>query len=351
MNLRSTLLIVIIVVLAGFNHSTSGQSGRNTQEKPKRKPTGTVRPALPPPFPKPRPAGTREPGDETIRIDTNLVTVVTSVAAATGAPLGELQRNDFEVLEDGVPQEIVNFGRDQEVPLRLVMLFDSSLSVAKRIGFQRQAAARFFGRVMRSQDQAALFAVSTDVEILQGLTGRVSLLSNATKQLQAAGATSLYDGIFLAADYLKASSGRHIIVIVSDGGDTTSKYSLQQALAKAQLANAVIFAIFSGNPYPSENLRDLAAERALATLTEETGGKVYLPYSKLSPYYEESDEQALGQLDEAFTKLANQLHTQYTLGFYSNNEKRDGRFRKLTVRIKKSGYIAHARSGYYAPKS
>src|SRR5262249_15392921 len=162
----------------------------------------------------------------------DLVTVVTSVAAPTGPPPDELQRDDFEVLEDGVPQEIVNFARDQEVPLRLVMLFDSSLSVARRIGFQRQAAARFFGRVIRPQDRAALFAVATDVEVLQGFTSNVSLLTNATKQLQAAGATSLYDGIFLAADYLKPSSGRHIIIIVSDGGDTTSNYSLLRALAQ-----------------------------------------------------------------------------------------------------------------------
>src|SRR5262249_47387907 len=156
-------------------------------------------------------------------------------------------------------------------------------------------------------------------------------------------ATSLYDGIFLAADYLKPSSGRHIIIIVSDGGDTTSNYSLLRALAQAQQANAVIFAVFSGNPYPSENLRDLAAERALVTLTEETGGEVHFPQSKLSRYDEDSDERSLNHLDEAFNKLADQLHTQYTLGFYSNNNKRDGRFRKLTVRIKKSGYIAHAR--------
>src|SRR5262249_31796067 len=153
MNFRITLLIVVIVVLTVFSHPTSGQSGRNSEQKPKRKPTGTVKPASPDPFPRPRPAGPRESGSDTIRIDTDLVTVVTSVAAPTGPPPDELQRDDFEVLEDGVPQEIVNFARDQEVPLRLVMLFDSSLSVARRIGFQRQAAARFFGRVIRPQDR------------------------------------------------------------------------------------------------------------------------------------------------------------------------------------------------------
>jgi len=327
-----------------------GQSGRTPPQEPVRKRTVT-KPV--PPDPLPSPPRPTEPQDknEAIRINSDLVTIVTSVAIPAGGLERTLQREDFEVLEDGVRQEIVNFARDPDVPLRMVMLFDTSTSVAPRINFERRAAARFFERVMRAQDQAALFSVSTDVTVLQEFTGKVSLLVNATKQLRAKGATSLYDGIYLAADYLKPVTGRRVIVMVTDGGDTTSSQDLKHALAETQQADAVIFAIFTGNLTSSQNLRDLAAERALAALTSETGGEVYYP--KLAPgaREEEIDEQSLNYLDDAFTKLGSQLRTQYTIGFYSTNEARDGRFRKLTVRIKKPGYTARARSGYYAPKS
>jgi Ca-activated chloride channel homolog len=189
---------------------------------------------------------------------------------------------------------------------------------------------------------------------LQDFTNKVPLLIGATRQLRAQGATSLYDGIYLVADHLKNAQGRRVIVIVSDGGDTTSSKSLLEALAQAQVSDAVIFAVFTGNPWPSENLRDLAAERALETLTGETCGEVLKPALPLgkngSRYGEETDALSLKELDRAFDNLAEQLRTQYVLGFFSTNEKRDGSFRKLNVRIKKPGYITRARTGYYAPK-
>ena len=168
--------------------------------------------------------------------------------------------------------------------------------------FERRAASRFFGRVIRPQDRAAVFSVSTDVVVLQEFTNKVPLLSDATRQLQALGATSFYDGIYLAADYLKAARGRRVIVIVSDGGDTTSNKSLLEALAQAQKSDAIIFAVFTGNPWPSQNLRDLAAERALETLTGETGGEVLKPKLPLfkngSRHGEETDEISLKELDQ-----------------------------------------------------
>src|SRR5262249_21774249 len=153
--------------------------------------------------------------------------------------------------------------------------------------------------------------------------------------------------MFLASEHLKNAEGRRVIVIVSDGGVTTSNKGLLEALAQAQKSDAGIFAIFTGNLSPSQNLRDLAAERALEALTKETGGEVLRP--KL-PQGEEADDLSLKELDRVFAALADQLRTQYILGFYSSNEKRDGSFRKINVRIKNSDYIARARTGYYAPK-
>jgi Ca-activated chloride channel family protein len=295
----------------------------------------------------------RDSGD-IIRINSDLVNVVVTIGASGRGPLNDsidLRPEDFEIFEDGAPQEVANFFRNADQPLKLVMLYDTSYSVNQRINFERRAAARFFERVIRPQDRAAVFSVSTDVVVLQEFTNKVPLLVDATRQLRAQGATSLYDAIYLASEYLNPAQGRRVIIIVSDGGDTTSNKGLLEVLSKAQKSDAVIFAVFTGNPWPSENLRDLAAERALESLTRETGGEIFKPRIPDGRRRgEETDEVSLKELDQLFTDLADRLRTQYVLGFYSTNEKRDGSFRKLDVRIKKPNYVARARTGYYAPK-
>ncbi|MBO0784012.1 MAG: hypothetical protein J2P37_34830, partial [Ktedonobacteraceae bacterium] len=135
-----------------------------------------------------------------------------------------------------------------------------------------------------------------------------------------------------------------------DGGDTTSHLTLLDALGNAQRSDIMIYAVFTGNRNISENLRDLAGERALETLTSETGGLLYRPIATPGTQGKEIDERSLKELDLAFYDLAEELRTQYTLGFYSTNDKRDGSYRKLAVRIKKPGYTTRARNGYYAPK-
>jgi Ca-activated chloride channel homolog len=324
--------------------STQAQSGRNKQEEKR-----PVKPVPLPPLPKP-PVEAPQPKEEVIRINSDLVTVVTTILPPAGHKPGELQQADFEILEEGVPQEISNFARESEAPLRLVMLFDASLSIAPRLNFEKRAAAKFFERIMRPQDQAAIFSFSTNVEVLQEFTSRVPLLVQATRQLRAQGATSLYDAIYLAANYLKPAQGRRVIVLVSDGGDTTSSQTLKSALQQVQNVDAVIYAVYTGGIWNSQNLRDLAAERALAALTKETGGEVYHPKLPTTDEDLHDDVQAIKELDAAFTKLADELRTQYILGFYSSNEARDGRFRKLEVKIKQPGFVARARAGYYAPK-
>jgi len=353
------LLAAVVIVLTPLRTIYS-QSGRGRQPESKKKtPDKPKPPGAPPKIRVPenqtqqRGKGGKE-SEDTIRINSDLVNVVVTIAGKQSNATLDLKPEEFEILEDGAPQEIAYFAREADQPLKMVMLFDTSLSVIHELDFERRAAARFFERVIRPQDRAAVFSVSTDVIVLQEFTNKVPLLVDATRQLRAQGATSFYDGVYLAADYLKKSRGRRVIVSVSDGGDTTSDKSLLEALAQSQESDAVIFAVFTGNPWPSQNLRDLAAERALETLTGETGGEVFKPKLPIgkngSRHDEETADFSLKELDQAFASLAEQLRTQYVLGFYSTNEKRDGAFRRLSVRIKKPGYIARARSGYYAPK-
>lgn len=350
------LTAIVALLLIGLPLKNAlGQSGRGQlPESKKQKPDKSK---LPDPLPKihlPENIPQKKDDEETIRINSDLVNIVVTIAKRPSDDSPEkpiaLTEEDFEVLEDGEPQEIANFARDADLPLKMVMLFDTSLSVAQRLGFERRAAANFFERVIRQPDRIALFSVSTDVVVLQDFTNKVPLLINATKQLKAQGATSLYDGIYLASDYLRESEGRRVIVIVSDGGDTTSNKGLLDSLAHAQKSDALIFAIYTGNLAPSQNLRDLAAERALDALTNETGGEVLRPKITPGAMGEDADNLSLRELDKAFGRLAEQLRTQYVLGFFSTNEKRDGSYRKLSVRIKKPGYQVRARAGYYAPK-
>jgi Ca-activated chloride channel family protein len=338
----SCLLIVLLVAPVFHSHAQSGRNNKTEDKRPKPVPF--------PPLPKPT-VKTAPAEEETIRINSDLVNVVTSITPPLGGKPSDLLLEDFEVLEDGVPQELTNFARESETPLRLVMLFDTSLSVAQRLNFEKKASSKFFERMIRPQDQAAIFSVSTDVVVLQEFTNRVPQLITATKQLKAQGATSLYDGIYLAANYLKPAKGRRVIVLVTDGGDTTSGKTLKTALQQAQGVDAVIFAVYTGRLWQSLNLRDIAAERALEALSKETGGQVYQPKLSTNDEAAHDEDQAIRELDTAFTQLADELRTQYILGFYSSNEARDGRFRKLEVRIKKPGFAARARSGYYAPKS
>jgi Ca-activated chloride channel homolog len=346
------IFLAVLMSVAGWSIFVSsgrvlGQSGRGPAPERKRKP---VKSRLPAPPPLRLPEQTPQESGVSIRINSDLVTVVTTISRRSSNDPLELRREDFEVLEDGIPQEIANFAREAEQPLQMVMLFDTSLSISQKIDFERRAAAKFFERVMRPQDRAALFAFSTEITVLQEFTGKVPLLVNAMNQLWAQGATSLYDAIFQASDYLKPAQGRRVIVVVSDGGDTTSQRTLLEALANAQRSDVMIFAVFTGNGDFSENLRDLAGERALETLTSETGGTLYRPIATPGTQGRETDELSIKELDLAFYNLAEQLRTQYTLGFYSTNDKRDGSFRKLAVRVKKPGYTTRARSGYYAPR-
>ena len=345
-------LIVGMAVLLPIVHGQSGRPGQDPKkQKPEVVPPNTPQPKIrvPENFPQNPPKKKEE--EDTIRIDSDLVTIVTTIAKKSPTDSLNLKAEDFEILEDGVPQEIANFARDIEQPLNLVMLFDTSLSVTQKLNFEKRAAAKFFERVIRPQDRAAVFAVSTDVEVVQEFTNRVPALVTAIKQLKPTGATSLYDGVYLASDFLKATKGRRVIVIVSDGGDTTSQKGLLEALKNTQQADAVVYSVFTGNFGFSQNLRDLAGERALETFATETGGDLFRPRATPGTQSEEVDDLSLKELDQAFTSLAEQLRTQFILGFLSTNEKRDGTFRKLNVTVKKTGYSARARAGYYAPKN
>jgi Ca-activated chloride channel homolog len=325
------------------------QSGRNKSEKE----ADAKKPAKPvPPAPLPKVVNERNGksgNEDAIRINSDLVTVTVTTQKNTAEKV-TLEKEDFVILEDGVPQEVTNFARESETPLRMVVIFDASMSVAQRLNFEKKAATKFFEKMMRPQDQAAVFGLSTEISVMQEFTNKPQSLSNAVKQLKAAGATALYDGTYLAAEYLRATSGRRVIVLVTDGGDNVSHKTLQDALRLTQEVDAVIYSIYTGRLWGSQNLLDIGAERALLSLTKETGGEIFAPTLPTLDQ-KQDDEPGLKQLDEAFSQLADELRTQYVLGYYSTNENRDGAYRKIEVKVNKPGVAIRNRTGYYAPKS
>ncbi|MFZ4984945.1 MAG: VWA domain-containing protein [Blastocatellia bacterium] len=352
------VLTAVLLLLTGGSHpSASPQSGRVQSEpkpKPAKRPTPPIRlPETGPAEPSIRPAVAPNgaPADDTIRIASDLVTVVATVAASSAIDPPVLEQNDFELYEDDVRQEIVNFARDSDQPINLAILMDTSLSVAQKLDFEKKAMLRFLEQVLRPQDRAAIFSVSTDVTLIQDFTSQYSLLNQSAKQMRASGATSLYDAVFLAADHLRPVTGRRVIVIVSDGSDTTSQRGLLLALERAQQVDAMIYAVYTGNFGISQNLRDLAGERALESLTGETGGELLRPQATPGSQSTEVDELSLRELERSFARLAAQLRTQYVLGFYSLNELRDGSFRRLAVTLRRPGISLRARRGYFAPKN
>jgi Ca-activated chloride channel family protein len=252
-------------------------------------------------------------------------------------------------LIDGKPAEISDISRS-ETPVRLAMLFDNSSSVTQAREFEKKAAVRFFKRVLRPEtDLAALYSVSTRTRLEQPLTKSSDQLVQAIENFpMPQGATALLDAIIKAADYLKDSTGRRVLVIVSDGEDTISDSTFEEAVKAVQTLNCQIYVVKTtefenykktGSRGGNANIRQLAAERRMQELAAQTGGTVYSPV----------DEK---ELDAAFNQISAELSQQYILSYYpeSETEKR-GEFRTISLSVKsKQNLSVRTRKGYYVPR-
>lgn len=299
------------------NQSTSAQSNRQTPAKSEAE------------------QGKTEEATDVVRVTSSLVPVPTSVVDGRGIALTNLKLEDFELRVDGQPIAISDISRS-ETPVRMAMLFDNSGSLSESRDFEKRAAMKFFQNVMRPIDQAAIYSVSTYVELSQAMTSDVRLLEQTIQNFgKPDGATSLYDAIFDALIYLKPYPGRRVVVIVSDGRDTTSRYehdfdnTLQRLLAE----DCQVFVVQTGI-YDNANVRDLAAERRMQEFSAQTGGAAYIPKS-------------VGELDVAFAQISADLAQQYILSYYPSPDKRDGRFHVIAVTVKtRPNARVRARKGF-----
>ena len=340
---RLSRVWVLVIAASLFYVCTAmpvaSQSGR--RQEPGKTPTPRPRPNVDPDRPgrsaSPKTGDEIDPGD-VVRISSNLVPIPVSVVDRRGNAVVSLKLDDFELRDDGELRPLSDLTRS-ETSVRLAMLFDNSGSLDAAREFEKQAAIRFFKKVLRAKDEAAIYSIETDSYLAQPLTNDVVRLQQTIAMFgRPEGGTSLFDAIISASGYLKPYSGRRVLVIVSDGIETTSHHQDFDFVVQRVLADDCQIYVVQTGLYEGANLRALAAERRMEQLTGQTGGAVYLPKT--------TDE-----LDLAFDQIAADLAQQYVLSYYPSAEHRDGRLHQLDLRIKSRNDVrVRSRKGYYAPK-
>ena len=271
------------------------------------------------------------------RVDVSLVRLLVTVKDSGGGLVGDLTKEDFTIRDSGVKQEIALFEHHTEKPLSVALLIDTSASTALKFNEETESVIRFANALFREgnpADTVALYSFNQDVTLRTTFTRRLARLEKELKQLKPEAGTSLYDTIYFASRALEDRDGRHVIVVVTDGADTTSSKDFHDALESAHLADAVIYGILI-IPVTNDPGRHIAGENALIMLSTGTGGRVFAP--------------GLGEmLDTAFSNILRDLRTQYLLGYYPRNipDTRE-RFHRIEVSLRQPDLRVNTRSGYY----
>lgn len=344
------LVVAVFLILSASDNSHS-QSGRqkpansNTNDntrprqvsKPKNSNSSTTQQTNTPAAAKSdSEQGKADEVTDVVRVTSNLVPVPASVVDARGVAVTNLKLEDFELRIDGQPNLISDISH-AETPVRMAMLFDNSGSLSESRDFEKHAAVKFFQNVMRPADQAAIYSVSTNVELAQPMTNDVRRLQQTIEGFgKPDGATSLHDAIFDALIYLKPYGGRRVLVIVSDGQDTTSRlpeHDFDNTLQRLLSDDCQVYVVQTG-VYDNANVRDLAAERRMQQFSSQTGGAAYIPKS-------------VSELDDAFAQISADLAQQYILSYYPSPDKRDGKFHVIAVSVKtRPNSRVRARKGF-----
>jgi Ca-activated chloride channel family protein len=274
------------------------------------------------------------------RAETDLVTIGVTVSSR-GVPVRPpLERDDFEVREDGVPQSVTYFAAGDDArsapPLHLGLLFDTSGSMGEDIQLARTAAIKFLNTLTEAVD-ITLVDFDTEVRAARFTQQDFPRLVERIRTRKPQGFTAMYDALGVYLDGTASEDGRTVLVIFSDGGDTRSALRFSEALTLLRASDVTVFSIGLLQNQPSN--ASLAQRTRLTQLADESGGEAFFPRS-------------MRDVDEAFGTIETQIRGQYTLGYISRNAARDGRWRKLEVRVRRDGLrgaAVRSRRGYFAP--
>jgi VWFA-related protein len=299
-----------------------------------------------------RPAAAQEEPQRPIRVEVGLVSLFATVRDSSRRLVPALAKEDFRVYEDGAEQRLEYFSRETALPITLGMLIDTSISQQAVLALEQEAGARFLRRVLRPGDLSFVISFDLNIDLLSDHTADTEQLEAALQRarinapvnlgpIERRGpvGTALFDAVYLACrEKLAREAGRKALVILTDGVDAGSKVTLQQALETAQRSDTVIYVIGVSDPHFYGSFGTTAGGEGVARkLAEETGGRAIFVRSEK-------------KLEAAFDEIAEELRTQYTLGYYPTNRARDGKFRKVKIETRQKGMKVLARKGYYAAR-
>lgn len=275
------------------------------------------------------------------RAGVEVVSLNVTVTDAQGRYLTDIAQDEFSVFEDGAKQELSYFNRSN-LPIALSLLIDSSASMEQRMA-NAQEAAIGFARTLRPQDMAQVVDFDSRVEIKLGFTSKIEELEAAINSTSAGGSTALHNAVYIALKELakvKAKNPdevrRQAIVVLSDGEDTSSLVSFEEVLELAKRSETAIYTI-GLQPREASALKGFReAEFVLRQLAQETGGRAFFA-------------KQIEELKGVYGQIADELSSQYSMGYASKNPKRDGAFRRIIVQTTRPNATARTKRGYYGP--
>lgn len=346
-------LITVIFVLAALFPAAANETGQQPTSPP------SQQAAPKEPAQKQQDPAIKLGEQGTVRVNVNLVDVLFTVLNRRNKLVTDLTKDDFRVIDDGLPQQIRYFSRQTDLPLRIGVLMDTSNSIRDRLQFEKEAATEFLFNVLRrGNDQAFLMTFDDEPAVPQDYTDDPGKLRDQIYRQRAGGGTAVYDAIFSACanqlSHPPRPEGdnpdvvRRIMILISDGDDNLSSHSRGEAIEMAQRASVVIYTISTSTQWTSTNEDADASKRAdrkyhktegdkiLAELAEETGGRAFFPYR-------------VYDLDQSFQDIGDELRSQYSLAYNPTNYEPNGKYHKVRIDvIRNKGVQVHARRGYYA---
>jgi VWFA-related protein len=288
----------------------------------------------------------------TLKVTTEVVNVYAVVRDKHGRLIPDLTKNDFEIKEDNIAQQITYFSRESDTPLTLAIMIDTSPSQERVLDTEQREAKAFLRQILRPKDLVCVMHFDLEVELLQDFTADEAHLDNAIDETQinggghgvlpsplpsrSVGGTHLYDAVYLAATQLMSQQvGRKVLILLTDGEDQGSQETLDQALEAAQKSDCIIYAVdIVDRAFYGFGNMGFNGDSVLRKLCEQTGGNV-IKVNKIK------------NTSEAFQKIADELRTQYLLGYTPSNPRKDSGFRKINVHVTNGDYKVQARAGYY----
>lgn len=285
------------------------------------------------------------PDIPTLHVESRLVSVALNVVDEHGAPVPGLQVTDFDLAEDNRPQKIAFFDKESTTPLEIVLAIDASESVFSDERLERDAAKSFVKSLLREQDRLDLMTFSDNVDEVVSFTNNPKSIESGLGRMGRGDATALYDAVYLASQRLaeapSAGGARRVVVLITDGENTTRHGSYDAAIEQAERAGAMVYSLIIV-PVDADAGRNTGGEHALIQMANDTGGK----------YYYVEDKHDLGP---AFAHVSEDLRTQYTVGYYAPQRGVDGTgLRHIELQLKdpalRARYKLRYRTAYYATR-